>query len=93
MANPLKNTLAALPSHLKPNTHSNGDGNDVFQPKHHGKSQSHVVSKRTSQVVKGLSSLPTYMVTMEAVLVCLNLKRCLGSNVLRSQANFDGALK
>lgn len=94
MANPFKNTLAALPSHLKPTPHSNGDENAAFQLKHHGKSQSHVVSKRTSQVVKGLSSLPIYMVTMETVFICLSPRRCLDPTVvLCSQANVDGALK
>lgn len=88
MANQFKNTLVALPSHLKPTTHSNEDGNAAFQPKHHGKSQSHVVSKRTSQVVGGLSGLPTYMVTMEAVLLFLNLRQCLEPKIsLCSQAN------
>jgi len=41
---------SALPSHLKPaasgNTKSNGDGEGAFARKHHGKSQSHVVSWR-----------------------------------------------
>ena len=35
---------SALPSHMKPASMSNGDAEGAFQKKHHGKSQSHVVS-------------------------------------------------
>ncbi len=35
---------SALPAHLKPAAMSNGDGEGAFARKHHGKSQSHVVS-------------------------------------------------
>lgn len=35
----------ALPAHLKSSAMSNGDAEGAFQQKHHGKSQSHVVSK------------------------------------------------
>lgn len=35
---------SALPSHLKPTGTSNGDADGAFSRKHHGKSQSHVVS-------------------------------------------------
>ncbi|KAL8689550.1 MAG: hypothetical protein Q9224_004617, partial [Gallowayella concinna] len=36
---------AALPAHLKSSAMSNGDADGAFHQKHHGKSQSHVVSK------------------------------------------------
>ena len=35
---------SALPSHLKPSGASNGDADGAFARKHHGKTQSHVVS-------------------------------------------------
>lgn len=34
---------SALPSHMKSDVRSNGE-DGIFKPKHHGKSQSHVVS-------------------------------------------------
>lgn len=43
MASKLQN---ALPSHMKPAALSNGDGNTTVDQKHHGKSQSHMVSRR-----------------------------------------------
>ena len=41
---------SALPAHLKPSGAGNGDANGGFARKHHGKSQSHVVSKDQSLV-------------------------------------------
>ena len=41
MASTLK---SALPAHLKPSGLGNGDANAEFARKHHGKTQSHMVS-------------------------------------------------
>jgi len=41
MASTLK---SALPAHLKPSTLGNGDAAAEFAKKHHGKTQSHMVS-------------------------------------------------
>ena len=52
----------ALPAHLK-DAVSNGEGNGAFERKHHGKTQSHVVSRAFLQ-----SSLP--WISPEASDVC-----------------------
>ena len=61
----------ALPSHLK-DSMSNGEGNGAFERKHHGKTQSHVVSP----FLYTLGSLFLRLRHLAAV-VSLGLSACL----------------
>lgn len=47
---------SALPAHLKPTGTTNGDADGAFSRKHHGKSQSHVVSQRAFPFLHNVGS-------------------------------------